>query len=241
MDVPTPSSRTTGGQTVARGLRILRAVVMAPRGMTVQEVAEQFDIHRSIAFRVLNTIAEENLIARGADGRFRGAIGLLDLLTGVEVTLTLTAQPIMQRLADECSATVSLFVQHGDRAAAIAVAEPANPTWRIGYAIGSRIPLDRGAVAYALRTVYPEHEDDLQQVKDARAAGYSRTFAEVEPNFFGLAAPIRQLGDRLPACLCVITNREEVVNRSVEVITRAADELGAAIAATPHTRAAADE
>ena len=64
-----PSSRNAGSQTLDRGLRALEMVAAAPEGMTVQQVAERLDVHRTIAHRLLATLAAHHLIARGPDNR----------------------------------------------------------------------------------------------------------------------------------------------------------------------------
>ena len=50
-------------------------VAEAPAGMTVQEVADRLEVHRTIAHRLLATLTDHHLIARGPDNRFRAGGG----------------------------------------------------------------------------------------------------------------------------------------------------------------------
>ena len=118
---PTPA-KNTGSQTLDRGLRALEFVAATPGGLTVQEVADRLGVHRTIAHRLLTTLAEHRLIARGPDNRFRAGGGLIALAGGLQSTLRDTAVPIMRELAEELESTVVLLVREGEE-----VVGPARP------------------------------------------------------------------------------------------------------------------
>ena len=69
--------KNTGSQTLDRGIRALEMVAATPGGMTMQEVADRLEVHRTIAHRLLATLADHHLIARGPDNRFRAGGGLI--------------------------------------------------------------------------------------------------------------------------------------------------------------------
>lgn len=46
-------------------------VAESPAGLTVQQLADQVGVHRTIAYRLLTTLAEFRLVAKGEDGRYR--------------------------------------------------------------------------------------------------------------------------------------------------------------------------
>ena len=48
----------TGSQTLARGLSALQMVADSPSGLTVQQLADRVGVHRTIAYRLLSTLAE---------------------------------------------------------------------------------------------------------------------------------------------------------------------------------------
>ena len=99
-------------------------VAAAPDGMTVQEVADRLEVHRTIAHRLLATLADHHLVARGPDNRFRAGGGLAALANGLQSTLRDTALPIMRDLAEELQSTVVLLVREGEEVVGIAVATP---------------------------------------------------------------------------------------------------------------------
>src|SRR5687768_271674 len=111
---PAPS-RKARCQSLERGLRALAMVAAAPGGMTMQDVADRLEVHRTIAHRLLGTLADHHLVSRGPDNRFRAGGGLAALAGGLQSTLLDTALPIMRELAEELESTVALLVREGDR------------------------------------------------------------------------------------------------------------------------------
>lgn len=200
-----PASRTSGSQTLARGLEILRAVAAAPDGMSVTEVAEAAGVHRTIAYRALNTLADTHLLHRGPDGRYRGAAGLLALAPAAYSSLAAAARPQLRDLADRLSAAVSLIVRQGEEAVALAVLAPANGIYHVSFSEGSVHPLNRGAAGLALLAACPEQPGEPKAVAAVRSEGFARTFGEVEPNMHGLAVPLDATATGVPACLNVIS------------------------------------
>src|SRR3954453_8911323 len=97
--VPAPS-KNAGSQTLDRGLRALEMVAAAPGGMTMQEVADRLEGHPKIGHRLLATLPDHPLIARGPDNRFRAGGGLAALANGLQSTLLDPPLPIMRDLAE---------------------------------------------------------------------------------------------------------------------------------------------
>src|SRR6476646_11899317 len=107
-------SKNAGSQTLDRGIRALELVAATPGGMTVQEVADRLEVHRTIAHRLLGTLADHHLVARGPDNRFRAGGGLAALANGLQSTLRDTAMPIMREVAEELQSTVALLIREGE-------------------------------------------------------------------------------------------------------------------------------
>ena len=95
-----------GSQTLARGLRALQLVAAAKGGLTIQQVADRIGVHRTIAYRVLSTLAQYRLVAKGEDGRFRTAAGLATLGASFDNNVRELSLPILRGLADEVGTTV---------------------------------------------------------------------------------------------------------------------------------------
>ena len=72
----TGTNGAPGSQTLARGLAALQLVAASPSGLTAQQVADDIGVHRTIAYRLLSTLAQYRFVAKGEDGRYRSASAL---------------------------------------------------------------------------------------------------------------------------------------------------------------------
>ncbi|MEU5098720.1 helix-turn-helix domain-containing protein [Streptomyces sp. NPDC020996] len=218
------SPRATGTQTLARGLRALQLVSTAGDGLSIQEVAQELDVHRSIASRLLSTLADFHLVTRGGDGRYRTGTGLAALAVGIHATLRATAEPVLHELAAGLGATISLLVIEGSQAVALAVVEPPGASYRLSFKTGSRHPLGRGSAGVALLAAQSPSPGEAANVTEARERGFAATFGEVEPGAYGVAVPIAV--DGLPAaCLNLITSRAEIAEGAAPTLMTAAERL----------------
>ena len=222
------STSRGGAQTLARGVTALKLVAAATGGMSVVELSEQLGVHRTIASRLLSTLADEGLVAKGTDGRYRGAAGLLTLTSAAYATIRAASGPILQRLADELSATVSLMVPEGNQVHALIVATPRDARYKIVFAEGNTHPIDRAAAGYALLSLREPTADDLPKVIETRKNGIARSFAEVEPNAHGVAVPLVFKGG-VQAAVNIITYNPDVAESAAGPMLRAAQELVAAV------------
>ncbi|EMQ98698.1 IclR family transcriptional regulator [Paeniglutamicibacter gangotriensis Lz1y] len=223
---PSPTaSRTAGSQTLARGLEVLRLVAGTPAGLSINEVAEHAGIHRTGAYRLLNTLCDAQLLHRGADSRYRGAAGLLTLSASAYHSLLAAAEPVLRRYADELGATLALIVREGAEAIALRVTAPTSGTYHVSFAEASRHPLDLGAAGHAILASEPENIGEDPRVTAARTHGYAQTFGEVEPGMHGLAVPLARDICGVPACLNLITVRQDQATSAVAVLQQAARAL----------------
>jgi DNA-binding IclR family transcriptional regulator len=216
-----------GSQTLARGLNVLQVVATSRRGLTVQEVASHIGVHRTIAHRLLSTLAQFRLVAKGEDGRFRSAAGLAVLGASFDNNVRQLSLPTLRALADELGSTVSLLVAEGDQQVAIAVIVPNNVFYQLSFHEGSRYPLDRGAAGIALLASMAPRPDERDLVQQARQQGWVITHGEVEPNTYGLAVPVRRRPPSPPTCINLISHREDVVLDGKDAVIKAANELSA--------------
>lgn len=218
-----------GAQTLARGLTALQLVAEAPGGLTVREVAEQVGVHRTVAYRILLTLAEHRLVVR-QDTRYRPAAGLAMLGASFDRGLRELSAPVLRALADELRTTVSLLVAEGGEQVAISVIVPAGVAYQLSFHEGSRYPLERGSAGVALLAARPARAGERDLVTETRERGWVMTYGEVEPQTYGLAVPVAR-PEPLPAvCINVISHRADVVERSVDTVVRAATELSKLLA-----------
>ena len=221
------SAKTPGSQTLDRGIRALELVAATPGGMTVQEVADRLEVHRTIAHRLLATLADHHLIARGPDNRFRAGGGLIALASGLQSTLRDTAMPIMRELAEELESTVVLLVREGEEVVGIAVAAPTNSTYHLAFRTGSRHPLGRGSAGICLLSALPPRAGERPEVTRARTQGFAVSRGEVEPGAHGLAVLIRQGGEIPNACINLITYRDDIMAGAAPVMLDGAARISA--------------
>ncbi|MGE2720579.1 IclR family transcriptional regulator [Mycolicibacterium celeriflavum] len=216
-----------GSQTLARGLAALQLVASSRTGLTAQQVADDIGVHRTIAYRLLSTLSQFRLVAKGEDGRYRSAAALAVLGASFDNNVRQLSIPTLRGLADELSSTVSLLVAEGDQQVAIAVIVPTNVFYQLSFHEGSRYPLDRGAAGIALLASMPPRPEERDLVPLTREQGWVITHGEIEPNTYGLAVPVRRRPPSPPTCINLISHREDVLLRSKDAVIRAADELSA--------------
>ncbi|OJZ72247.1 IclR family transcriptional regulator [Mycobacterium paraffinicum] len=215
----------TGSQTLARGLTALQTVADSPGGLTVQQLADQVGVHRTIAYRLLTTLAEFRLVAKGEDGRYRPAAGLAVLGAAFDRNVRQVSLPTLRTLADELGTTVSLLIAEGDQQVAIAVIVPSHVAYQLSFHEGSRYPLDRGAAGIALLASMPPRPGERDLVTRARECGWVTTYGEIEPNTYGLAVAVHRPPPSPPTCINLISHREDVVMRGKDAVVKAARQL----------------
>ncbi|MFC9835500.1 IclR family transcriptional regulator [Rhodococcus sp. NPDC127530] len=219
-----------GNQTFARGLRVLLAIADADHGMTVRQVEEMLGVHRSIAYRLLQTLNDFGLVSRGQQGVYLPGARMATLADSYLPSLREVAIPYMRRLADQLESTVALFVEQGSDALAVAMMEPTTSRHHIAFQSGMWTPMDRGAAAYAILAGSDPVDGEQEAVQIAREAGFARSRGEVETGEFGIAAWI-PLPPHMPrACLNVITHRVDIADSVGPAVRKAANELAHALA-----------
>src|ERR1700760_1397459 len=219
------TSTVPGSQTLARGLTALQLVADAPSGLTVQQVADGVGVHRTIAYRVLSTLVQFRLVAKGEDGRYRPAAGLAVLGASFDRNVRQVSLPVLRAVADELGTTVSLLIAEGDQQVAVAVIVPSHVAYQLSFHEGSRYQLNRGAAGIALLASLPPRPGERDLVARARERGWVTTYAEIEPNTYGLAVPVRRQAPSPPTCINLISHREDVVMRGKDAVIRAAKQL----------------
>src|SRR5690625_1365004 len=160
-----------GSQTLARGLTALQAVAAEPGGLTVQQIADRIGVHRTIAYRLLNTLMSFRLVAKGEDGRYRSAAELAVLGASFDNNVRQLSLPTLRTLADELGTTVSLLVAEGDEQVAVAVIVPTQVGYQLAFHEGSRHPLSLGAAGIALLAAMPRRpgERDIVPQTDRKS------------------------------------------------------------------------
>lgn len=213
-----------GNQTLARGLRVMLAIADTG-GLSVQQVSDLLGVHRSIAYRVVQTLTDFGLATRNSENIYVPGARMASFADAYLPALRDAAQPVMRQLADKLRSTVLMFVEQNGAAQAVAIVEPTNANYHIAFKPGMRTPLDRGAAGYALLAGGPPLPDEPPAVTLAREVGYARSHGEVRSGAYAIAAWISSDDPRLRACLSVVTYTAEIAEEAGPDIRRAAIEV----------------
>jgi DNA-binding IclR family transcriptional regulator len=214
-----------GSQTLARGLSALQAVSSSPTGVTAQQVADQVGVHRTIAYRLLSTLAQYRYIVKGEDGKYRPAAALAVLGASFDNNLRALSVPTLRTLADDLGATVSMLVAEGEQQVAVAVIVPTLVFYQLSFHEGSRYPLERGAAGIALLASMQPRPGERDLVPLTREQGWVITHGEIEPDTYGLAVPVRRSPPSPPTCINLISHRQDVLISGRDAVIAAAQRL----------------
>jgi DNA-binding IclR family transcriptional regulator len=166
-------------QTLDRGLRILSLVAGSEARFTINEIAESLGISRTVAYRLIVTLEEHDLLHRDEQGRIGAGFGMMAFRNAYLPELKSRATPALMRLADASGATAHLTIADGEDAVALLVVEPSRSDLHVAYRVGARHRLDTGAAGKAI-LLGREHVN-----------GVASTSGELQPGAAGLAAPVR--------------------------------------------------
>jgi DNA-binding IclR family transcriptional regulator len=166
-------------QTLDRGLRILSLVAASDTRFTINEIAESLGISRTVAYRLIVTLEEHDLLHRDDQGRIGAGFGMMAFRNAYLPELKSRATPALTRLADASGATAHLTIADGEDAVALLVVEPSRSDMHVAYRVGARHRLDTGAAGKAIL------------LGRADADGVASTAGELQPGAAGLAAPVR--------------------------------------------------
>ena len=165
------------------------------------DVARSCDINRTVAHRLLSTLAQRAYVRRAPGGYVLGS-AVVDLARTLEMDISSVARPYMQRLAERLGETVVLHGLDNDEAVVVEQALGEKHLVRVQHTPGSRHALYQGASGWSLLAFQdecvisrilkrgakgPEARERLLQIKDA---GYAVSHDELQQGVHGIAAPV---------------------------------------------------
>ncbi|HET6501299.1 MAG TPA: IclR family transcriptional regulator [Amycolatopsis sp.] len=139
-------------QLVVRTLRVLRALAVHSRGMSLQELHERLDIPVASVHRVMATLIEQEFVTRSPVNRryFLGpAARKLGQPDSQQGALLARPHPAVVEAAQTTGETVFLAELIGDRAVCVGLIEGHSPL-RLFVRIGQDLPLHAAAASRAL-------------------------------------------------------------------------------------------
>ncbi len=132
-----------------------------------------------MAYRLIVTLEEHDLLHRDEQGRIGAGFGMMAFRNAYLPELKSRATPALTRLADASGATAHLTIADGEDAVALLVVEPSRSDLHVAYRVGARHRLDTGAAGKAI--LLGRHD----------GGGVASTSGELQPGAAGLAAPVR--------------------------------------------------
>lgn len=175
-------------QTLDRGLEAIDIISRRTSGISPADLADELGVHRAGAYRVLETLEQRHLVAKGSDGLYRLGSGVLVVAGRFMSQYRSAAQPVVQDLADRSGSTAFVAIADRSESVAIAVAEPAaRGSIGISYQVGARHALEHGADGLAILALRPARDSDSDAVRQTRARGYAISDSEIQPGTVGLA------------------------------------------------------
>ncbi|MER7014261.1 helix-turn-helix domain-containing protein [Saccharopolyspora sp. NPDC000359] len=203
--------RQAGSQTLSRGIRLLEILSAADRNLSIDELAAELEVHRSVAYRLLRTLEDHGLVVRDGAGRIALGAGLAALAAGVSRDLQSAALPELADVADEFGMTCLLAVHNdGHEAVTLVSSAPRQSVAVVSYKPGHRHPITRGGPGKAILLELPESAwpadmtDELRaEIAESRALGFARSSDEVVPSLRSVAVPL-VLPDQPLASIAVI-------------------------------------
>ncbi|SFY47874.1 Transcriptional regulator KdgR [Streptomyces sp. F-1] len=212
-------------QSVDRAVSVLE--ILARHGEAgVTEIAEELDVHKSTAFRLLGVLENRGLVAQAKDrGKYYLGAGVLRLAGAAAVRLDISQEgvPVCREVADELGETVNIAVLDDDAAVNIMQARGTAAVTAQNW-LGRRTPLhatSSGKVLLAhmpptLREgllARPLHRFTERTVTGASALraelqavveqGYGVTLEELELGLAAVAAPVRSHDGEVIAAISV--------------------------------------
>ena len=214
-------------QTLDRGLRILEHLAEVGAAQPVMDIASAVGLHRSIAYRLLRTLEDHQLVERDPVGRYGLGLGLAALARGVRTDLQTAALPQLNALVAALGMTAFLVVRAGDEAVTVTSIEPQTSSAHVAYRPGIRHPVGRGAPGLALLIPEPARPDDRPELTEARALGWASSHGEVISGFRSVAAPVLGPDGGVRGALAVVFVDDAVDTAEVgRAVAAAAGQVG---------------
>jgi DNA-binding IclR family transcriptional regulator len=208
--------------------------------VSAANVARLCGINRTVAHRLLVTLAQRAYVRREAGG-YRLGPAVLRLAQSADTDLSHIAGPIMKKLAAETGETVVMHAIDNLEAVVVAQALGEKHLVRVEHRPGSRHVLHQGASGWALlafqdkkfidkalgKTVNAEaiHE----RAEEVRTEGYAISHDELQHGVHGVAAPILERDGRCRYSLAILvpTSRAAALPDIVQPLIAAARRIGA--------------
>lgn len=199
----------TGSQSIDRAALLLSQVVRGEGPVSYTELVDQSGLARSTVSRLLRALERNGLVERTRDGQFRSGALFAHYAARFDriETLAATAQPILERVAEETGETVNLGVPRGDSVVQISqidssfvlgatnwldIEVPAHCSalGKVMYAFDA-LPLPTGRLAKLTSRSIGSVSALQRNLSTVRKDGFAVARGEFEDGLDAVAAPVR--------------------------------------------------
>src|SRR5699024_8349793 len=216
-------------QTLTRGIRALEALAGADGALSIDELALELGVHRSIAYRMVRTLEHHRLITRDPSGRCLPGAGLAVLAHSVSRDVQDVALPDPAAVAEELAMTTLIAVEDHEECVTLSTVEPRRASAAVAQRPGSRHSLELGAPGIALLTRHDDsgRDPDVRaHIAAARERGYATSHDEVITGVSSVAVPIPSRGPTHVALGVVYVGTDRAVEEIAERLCEAARAVG---------------
>jgi IclR family pca regulon transcriptional regulator len=218
---------------LARGLAVLMSLSDKRRGMSIAQVSQRTGIPRAAARRSLHTLSKLGFVAADDTRRFYLRPRVLSFSHAYLSTssLTVLAQPILDRLGEALHEACSLAILDGDEIVYLA-RSTSSRIMSAALNVGRRLPAYCTSIGQVLLAHLPGDELDayfrrvnfqryteytvtspkrLAQILDCvRETGFAYASQQMESRLCTLAVPVRDTGGNYVAGMNVILQRRQL-------------------------------
>ncbi|MFD1613189.1 IclR family transcriptional regulator [Sphingomonas tabacisoli] len=245
------AQKSTGSQTLVRGLDVLEAV--AAGAATLSEIASRLDLTKSTAHRLASALVERGYLTATPRAGYGLGPKLLQLGHAAleQLDLVQAARPHLEALAEATEDTVHLGVIDGNQALyvdKVAGQRRINISSRVGErqplsstGLGKALMLDAGSRYWAERLQAEQPQADaaafLARMTRYAEAGRAFDLEENEDRIRCVAAPVRDASGRVVAAISVSSAAQYMDDARMEALSAtvrgAADAIGRELGWSP--------
>jgi len=232
---------TGDAKILAKGLNLLEVLAQSAEGMTAVELADSVGVHKTTAYRYLNTLLQAGYIQKNGDASYHLGNKILELSSQLlrRMPLRETAHPFLVKLSAETQKTVHLCVLDGHDVIYIDKVENQRSLPMISR-IGSRAPAYCTGVGKALLSSLPTDQvvsllqgitlekrtattitDSMQlleELKQTAERGYAIDNGEHEDGIKCFAAPIKEFGGDIAGAISLTGLKREFDSEDVRMM-----------------------
>lgn len=217
-------------QTFAKGINVLKTFDGAEADLSIAEIARRADLDRAVARRLVHTLVHLGYVRRrGRDYRLTPKVLLLASGFLQSRQFTKIVVPILNEFSREIDAPIYLAARDGYDVVYIAHAALENSAIRLGFGVGSRVPLLATSIGRALlltasvdetsdavdnapleqhtASTITDRAEIARALSRARDQGFVYSDGEFEPGVAALAMPL-PASDPFPTAVGMSSDRE---------------------------------